>query len=40
MQSSKNSTVIFDDDYGLWTEEDQTGAAAQAWEVLEADEAC
>ena len=39
MHSSNTSAVIYDDDYGLWTEEDQAGAAAQAWDVLEADEA-
>lgn len=38
LQRQKSSGIIFDDDYGLWTEEDQASAAAQAWEVLEAGE--
>ena len=38
LQRQKSSGVILDDDYGLWTEEDQASAAAQAWEVLEASE--
>lgn len=39
LQRNKGRSVIFDDGFGLWTEEDQTNAASQAWEVFEASEA-
>ena len=39
LQRQRSNGVIFDDDYGLWTEEDQASAAVQAWEILEASEA-
>ncbi|MFN0079058.1 MAG: hypothetical protein ACKVY0_21565 [Prosthecobacter sp.] len=39
LQREKSTGVIFDDDYGVWTMEDQASAAAEAFAVLDADEA-
>jgi hypothetical protein len=31
----RNSGIIFDDAYGVWTEEDQTAVADQAFQMLD-----
>jgi len=31
----RKSGIIFDDDYGVWTEEDQTVVADQAFQMLD-----
>ncbi len=38
LHREKTNGIIFDDEYGLWTEEDQASAAVEAWAVLEAAE--
>jgi hypothetical protein len=35
LQRKASGGVIFDDDYGVWTEEDQASVAAEAWEMLD-----
>lgn len=30
--------IIYDDSYGVWTEDDQTSAAAQVFDILDSDE--
>ena len=35
----RNAGVIFDDAYGIWTEADQTSAAAEAFAVFDREEA-
>lgn len=34
----RNTGIIFDDAYGVWTEEDQVSAAAQVFQLLDRDE--
>ena len=36
---TRNVGIIYDDAYGVWTEDDQTGAAAQAFLLMDAEEA-
>ena len=36
---NRNVGIIYDDAYGLWTEEDQASAAAEAFAVLDQAEA-
>ena len=35
LQRERGSGIIFDDAYGVWTEDDQTFVAAEAWRVME-----
>lgn len=35
----RNAGIIYDDNYGVWTEDDQVAVAAQVWAMLDADEA-
>lgn len=35
VRRAKCGGVIMDDDYGLWTEEDQASAASEAWAILD-----
>lgn len=35
---ARNVGIIFDDAYGVWTEEDQASAAAQAFMLMDAEE--
>jgi hypothetical protein len=34
----RRSGIVYDDAYGVWTEEDQTAAAAQVFALMDADE--
>ena len=34
----RHSGIIYDDTYGVWTEEDQVSAAAQVFALMDADE--
>lgn len=36
VQQERKTGVIYDDEYGVWTEEDQLSAAAEAWGAMEA----
>ena len=36
---TRNVGIIYDDAYGLWTEDDQTSAAAEAFALMDAEEA-
>lgn len=36
-QRQRGVGIIFDDSYGVWTEDDQTSVAAEAWAVLDAE---
>jgi len=35
VQRERGAGIIFDDTYGVWTEEDQASVAAEAWRVME-----
>lgn len=35
LQRSRGVGIIFDDAYGIWTEDDQSSVAAEAWSVME-----
>jgi hypothetical protein len=35
---ARNAGIIFDDAYGVWTEADQTSAAAEVFEMLDREE--
>ena len=37
IQRERKQGIIFDDAYGVWTEEDQASVAAEAWSLLEDD---
>jgi hypothetical protein len=37
LQRARGVGILFDDAYGLWTEEDQASVAAEAWQVMEDD---
>ena len=37
LQRERGTGIIFDDAYGVWTEEDQTSVAAEALRVMEDD---
>ena len=32
---ARHETIIYDDDYGIWTEQDQNSLAAEVFELLE-----
>jgi hypothetical protein len=34
----RHSGIVYDDSYGVWTEEDQASAAAQVFALMDADE--
>jgi len=35
LQRQRHVGVIYDDAYGLWTEEDQASVAVEAWDALD-----
>jgi hypothetical protein len=35
LQRQRQAGVIYDDAYGVWTEEDQASVAAEAWDALD-----
>ncbi len=35
LQRSRGVGILFDDAYGIWTEDDQASVAAEAWRVME-----
>ncbi|MDE0555158.1 MAG: hypothetical protein OXI24_13130 [Candidatus Poribacteria bacterium] len=35
---ARHETIIYDDDYGLWTEQDQVSTAAEVFQLFEKDE--
>ena len=35
---ARHEVIIYDDDYGIWTEQDQTSAAAEVFQMFEKDE--
>ena len=35
VQRERGVGIIYDDAYGIWTDEDQASVAAEAWRVLE-----
>ena len=35
LQRERKQGIIFDDAYGIWTEEDQSSVAAEAWSLME-----
>jgi hypothetical protein len=37
LQRARGVGILFDDAYGIWTEEDQASVAAEAWQVMEDD---
>jgi hypothetical protein len=39
LQRKRGVGIIFDDHYGVWTEDDQTSAVAEAWGSYDAAEA-
>ena len=32
---ARHETIIYDDDYGIWTEQDQVSTAAEVFELLD-----
>ncbi len=34
----RHETIIYDDDYGIWTEQDQVSVAAEVFQVFEKEE--
>ena len=32
---ARHETIIYDDDYGIWTEQDQNSVAAEVFELLD-----
>lgn len=32
---TRHETIIYDDDYGIWTEQDQNSVAAEVFELLD-----
>lgn len=36
---ARNDGIIFDDAYGIWTEQDQTSVAAEAFRLMDQEEA-
>jgi hypothetical protein len=36
IQRQRGAGILYEDAYGLWTEEDQVSVAAEAWEMLDA----
>ena len=37
IQRERKQGIIFDDAYGVWTEDDQASVAAEAWSLMEDD---
>ena len=35
LQRQRHAGAIYDDTYGVWTEEDQASVAAEAWDALD-----
>ena len=35
---ARHETIIYDDDYGIWTEQDQVSVAAEVFQVFEKEE--
>ena len=35
---ARHETIIYDDDYGIWTEQDQISVAAEVFQTFEKDE--
>jgi len=35
LQRQRHAGAIYDDAYGVWTEEDQASVAAEAWDALD-----
>ena len=35
---ARHETIIYDDDYGIWTEQDQVSTAAEIFQLLEKEE--
>ena len=35
IQRERGAGILFDDAYGLWTEDDQASVAVEAWDVLD-----
>ena len=35
LQRERKQGIIFDEAYGIWTEEDQSSVAAEAWSLME-----
>jgi hypothetical protein len=35
LQRQRHTGAIYDDAYGVWTEEDQASVATEAWDVLD-----
>ena len=35
---TRHETIIYDDDYGIWTEQDQVSTAAEVFQLFEEDE--
>ena len=35
---ARHETIIYDDDYGIWTEQDQVSVAAEVFQMFEKDE--
>ena len=35
---ARHETIIYDDDYGIWTEQDQVSVAAEAFQLFEKEE--
>ena len=35
---TRHETIIYDDDYGIWTEQDQVSTAAEVFQLFEKDE--
>ena len=35
LQRERKQGIIFDDAYGVWTEDDQASVAAEAWSLME-----
>ena len=38
--SSSDPVIIFEDSYGVWTEDDQISAAAEVFAMLDREEEC
>ena len=39
LQRQRGNGILYDDAYGVWTEDDQASVAAEAWDVLDAGDA-
>ena len=36
LQRQRGAGILYDDAYGVWTEDDQASVAAEAWDMLDA----